>query len=156
MADKGWISKITLQGIVDEVRRLTDTTDGVTPAAALALLQGVAAGTIRMGTITPATSGLKSFGIASPIPDGDFVVMITSGGAIPASTPGLRSGYMSNIDGVSSACVLYVSDNAQQSSNTASWTYNRASGEITLPGGTSCGLRMGSEYIWIFAGGEID
>lgn len=64
MADKGLVSKSTLQGFADEVRRLAESEQTGTPAEMLALLQAVEAGLPLPGwiteidfvTITPASS----------------------------------------------------------------------------------------------------
>ena len=104
MADKGLISKSTLQGFADEVRRLAGSEQTGTPAEMLALLQAVETGgnyekltgKKQLGSAMPARS--IDLGVYLPVYN-NYVFMIFRGASGTATDTYLGNAVTLKVDG---------------------------------------------------------
>lgn len=115
MADKGLVSKSTLQGFADEVRRLAESEQTGTPAEMLALLQAVEAGgfNVQSGKVTQTATSSSKLSLGASLDDsGDYALLVSrhwdnSRGDIKASI--IYYGYIVSVGGVTTnytfACV---------------------------------------------------
>ena len=160
MADKGLVSKSTLQGFADEVRRLAESEQTGTPAEMLALLQAVEAGggaVVKTGTITFTGSG-KTFSLGSDIVGPDYVFMMGNAGYTSANgkhdvgavTGNLRIALITCVDGtISSTMCVYGYDPVINKDVTV----NLDTGKVTL-GGSFINYSSNKIY-WVFVGGKL-
>ena len=157
MADKGLVSKSTLQGFADEVRRLAESEQTGTPAEMLALLQAVEAGAdieIKTGTFT--STGNASVTLGTTFSGEDYYFLMGARGyndsTVTISSRALMVAEIKCISGTITG-VVYNYDGVYKSPTVS--TLNQSNGKFTTPNTSELQFTGSMRYHWLYVGGKF-
>lgn len=163
MADKGLVSKSTLQGFADEVRRLAESEQTGTPAEMLAILQAVEAGGFNVLTgeaiNKTVNSSVLPLGTSFDL-SGDYILMVgiwLNDVLMGMSVREVYFGYIMSVGGIEKN---YMFSSGSPSSDDVGGYSNRlqlnvSTGDLTVlaNGSTKYYFDYNTTYTWFFIKG---